>query len=87
MPIPGGSGVAEISFSALFSVLFEDGTLFWGMLFWRIMNYFVYLFQGLVVLVYDFAYGNKKNKISLKKYKEKENEILRRTKNSRINKK
>lgn len=86
IPIPGGSGVAEISFSALFSVLFEDGTLFWGMLFWRIMNYFIYLFQGLIVIVYDFAYGNKKNKINLKKQLEKEREIIRRTKNAKINK-
>lgn len=60
IPIPGGTGVAEISFSALFASLFNDGTLFWAMLFWRILNYFIYLFQGIIVIVYDFAYGNKK---------------------------
>lgn len=68
IPIPGSSGVAEISFSALFASLFKDGTLFWAMLFWRVLNYFIYLFQGLVILVYDFIYGNKKNNIVKQKY-------------------
>ncbi len=86
IPIPGGSGVAEISFSALFMALFTDGTLFWAMLFWRIMNYFIYLLQGMIVLIYDFAYGNKKNKAFKIKLAEKEQEILKRTKHAKINK-
>ena len=62
IPLPGGTGVAEISFSALFASLFGDGTLFWALLLYRIFNYFIYLFQGLVVIIYDFAYGNRKNR-------------------------
>ena len=87
IPIPGGSGVAEISFSALFAVLFEDGTLFWGMLFWRILNYFSYLLQGIIVIAYDFAYGNKKNRIYRLKMKEKEQEIINKTKRAKLNNK
>lgn len=85
IPIPGGSGVAEISFSALFMALFTDGTLFWAMLFWRIMSYFIYLLQGMIILVYDFAYGNKKNKAFKIKLIEREKEILKRTKRAKIN--
>lgn len=77
IPIPGGTGVAEISFSALFSSLFSDGTLFWAMLFWRIMNYFMYLLQGLVVLVYDFMIGNKRNRAYLQKQIKLEKELLK----------
>lgn len=62
IPLPGGTGVAEVSFSALFATLFGDGTLFWALLLYRIFNYFIYLFQGLIVVVYDFAYGNRKNR-------------------------
>ncbi len=85
IPIPGGSGVAEISFSALFAALFNDGTLFWAMLFWRIMNYFIYLFQGMAVLVYDFAYGNKKNKAYKIKLVAKEQEVLKKAKQAKFN--
>lgn len=86
IPLPGASGMAEISFSALFASLFSDGTLFWAMLFWRIMNYFIYLLQGIIVLIYDFAYGNKKNRLNLIKLAQKDKEIMEVTK-SQINKK
>lgn len=62
IPLPGGTGVAEVSFSALFATLFGDGTLFWALLLYRIFNYFIYLLQGLIVVIYDFAYGNRKNR-------------------------
>ena len=83
IPIPGGTGVAEISFSALFASLFNDGTLFWAMLFWRIMNYFIYLFQGLIILLYDFAYGNKKNRLYKIKQLKLEQELLKAKKKTR----
>ncbi len=77
IPIPGGTGVAEISFSALFASLFSDGSLFWAMLFWRIMNYFIYLLQGLIILFYDFIYGNKKNRLYKLKQAKLEQELLK----------
>lgn len=83
IPIPGGTGVAEISFSALFASLFNDGTLFWAMLFWRIMNYFIYLLQGLIILLYDFAYGNKKNRLYKIKQLKLEQELLKAKKKTR----
>ncbi len=62
IPLPGGIGVAEISFSALFAGLFQDGTLFWAVLLWRLLSFYVYLIQGGLVIAYDVVVGNKKNK-------------------------
>lgn len=61
IPIPGGMGITELSFTALFASIFSDGTLFWAMLIYKIFNYFIYLLQGLIVVTYDFCYGNRKN--------------------------
>ena len=65
MPLPGGAGVAEMACLAVFAALFNDagvsaGLVVWAMLFWRILNYYAYLLSGLVLLLYDYAIGNKK---------------------------
>ena len=60
VPLPGAAGAAEISFAAVFAKYFTSQTLVWGMLFWRIFTYFAYLIQGVVIIIYDYAYGNKK---------------------------
>lgn len=60
IPIPGGSGVAEISFIAMFSSLFKDGTLTWAMLIWRILSYYIHIVRGISITIYDTVYGNKK---------------------------
>lgn len=60
MPLPGGSGMAELSFTAFFGGLFFEGTAFWALLLWRILTYYSYILQGAVVLIYDYAHGNKK---------------------------
>lgn len=84
IPLPGGTGMAELSFSALFTSLFLDGRLFWAMLLWRLLTYYGYIFQGLFVLLYDYFIGNKKyewqkRKLSLKseseEFKKKQLEI------------
>lgn len=64
IPLPGGSGMAEISFNALFASLFLDatGAIFWALLIYRIATYYIYILQGFVIIVYDIAYGDKKNK-------------------------
>lgn len=71
MPLPGGTGMAELSFMALFASLFTSagmpGALFWALIIWRIATYYIYLLQGLGVLCYDFFVGNKR----LDKHKEK----------------
>ncbi len=71
IPFPGGAGIAEISFSALFASLFSDGTLFWAVLLWRILTFYIYLVQGGLVILYDTVWGKKRNR----SYKEKRKEI------------
>ena len=60
-PMPGGTGLNEISFSAAFaSVVNVEGVLVWVLLLWRFFSYYVYLLQGVCILSYDIAYGNRK---------------------------
>ncbi len=64
-PLPGGTGLNEISFTAAFGAVIGSGHsayLAWVLIFWRICSYYFYLLQGVVVLSYDFAYGSKKYK-------------------------
>ncbi len=73
IPIPGGSGMNEISFSVYFADIFPAGTVFWGLLFWRFMTYYIYILQGLFITIYDYFIGNKKYLWQSKKW-ELENE-------------
>lgn len=75
IPLPGGTGMSEFSFAAVFASLFVDGTLFWAMLLWRLLTFYAYIIQGLCVLVYDYFVGNKKYNWQKKKW-ELENESL-----------
>ena len=59
VPTPGAGGGAELMFVIIFGSIFGDKT-FWPVMVWRIATYYIYLLQGLLVLVYDFAIGNKK---------------------------
>lgn len=71
MPTPGGAGVSEIAFTAMMGPIFEasgmTGTIFWAILIWRILNYYGYLFQGTIVIIYDSVYGNRKYEWQTKK--------------------
>ena len=60
IPLPGGSGVAELCFSTIFATLFDSGVLFWALIIWRLITYYSYLFSGIGVVVYDYAYGKRK---------------------------
>ena len=51
IPLPGGSGAQELSFSALLGSLFPEGSFFWGVLFWRILTYYLYIGQGATLLI------------------------------------
>ncbi|MBO5910404.1 MAG: flippase-like domain-containing protein, partial [Clostridia bacterium] len=69
IPLPGGSGLAELSFSTIFASLFDSGVLFWALIIWRIITYYTYLFSGLGIILYDYAYGKRKmKKLKTKKY-------------------
>ena len=61
VPLPGSSGAAELSFLAMFSSLFQEGTQVWAMLIWRLSSYYVFIIRGILVTIYDTAYGNKKS--------------------------
>lgn len=62
-PMPGGTGLNEISFSAAFgSVISQNNILVWVLLLWRFFSYYSYLIQGVCILSYDMAYGNRKYK-------------------------
>ena len=61
-PLPGGSGASEISFNALLGTIFPEGTLFWGVLFWRILTYYIYIIHGGIVLIIDFISTRLKNR-------------------------
>ena len=59
IPLPGGTGMNEITFAALFSD-YLTGNTFWALLLWRFCSYYFYLLQGIAILSYDTVYGNKK---------------------------
>lgn len=59
IPLPGGTGMNEISFTALFTPYLK-GYTFWALLLWRFCTYYFYLLQGIGVLGYDTVYGNRK---------------------------
>lgn len=61
IPIPGGSGTAELSFLAMFTGLFPEGTAVWAMLIWRTLTHYSIIIRGLVITIYDGVYGNKKS--------------------------
>ena len=62
LPIPGGTGMAELSFYAVFASLFTADVLFWALIIWRILSYYDYLIVGLGMTVYDYFYGKRKFK-------------------------
>ena len=59
IPLPGGSGMSEISFSAMFALYFP-GKVVWALLLYRFFTYYVYLLMGVGISIYDFAYGKRK---------------------------
>ena len=62
IPLPGGSGAQELSFNALIGYLFPEGSLFWAVLFWRILTYYIHIFQGGLILIGDFVVTNIKQR-------------------------
>lgn len=60
IPLPGGSGMNEVSFSLMFEPYFSSGPLFWALLLWRFFTYYFYLVLGLGMITYDVSYGNRK---------------------------
>lgn len=69
-PMPGGTGMNEITFGALFGAFFSGGRLFWAIIFWRIVTYYLHIIIGIVIMSYDVSYGNSKYR-----WKKKEREL------------
>lgn len=67
IPLPGGTGMNEITFAALFKD-YLGGYTFWGLLLWRFCSYYFYLLQGIGVIAYDTLYGNRKYRWVKKKF-------------------
>lgn len=64
-PIPMGTGTADLSFTTFFSSLFiaaslGTGVQVWALLIWRFFTYYIFILQGLFILVYDIAIGDKR---------------------------
>lgn len=76
IPLPGGTGMNEISFSVIFASVFPNGTVFWGLLFWRFMTYYLFLIQGIGIIIYDYVYGNRKFKWLQRKWELETESIL-----------
>lgn len=58
-PLPGGSGMNEVTFSVLFSTYLPNA-VFWAMLLWRFFSYYFLIFQGITIMAYDLI--NKKSR-------------------------
>ena len=67
IPLPGGTGMNEITFSALFTD-YLGGYTFWALLLWRFCSYYFYLLQGIGLIAYDTVYGNRKYRWIKTKY-------------------
>lgn len=62
IPLPGGSGVSELSFNSLLGSLFEEGALFWGILIWRVLTYYLHIALGGILLILDLIIPKRKAK-------------------------
>lgn len=79
VPLPGGSGASELSFNALLGSLFPEGTLFWGVLIWRILVFYAYIPQGWLVMLVDSlskkqTINHSANEISFEPKKKRKNQ-------------
>ncbi len=61
IPLPGGTGMNEITFTLLFQQ-YLGGATFWALIVWRFCSYYYYLLQGIGIISYDTIYGNRKYK-------------------------
>lgn len=60
IPLPGGTGMNEFSFTAIFANLFLEGRMFWALIIYRLFSYYFYLIQGILVIIYDYLIGDKR---------------------------
>ena len=64
IPLPGGTGMMEISFVILFTSAIGSNFVVWGFLIWRLVSYYVVILQGFIQTIGDFIAGTiKKDKV------------------------
>lgn len=51
MPLPGGTGLAEISFDALLRKWFAPSVFPWALMIWKILTYFSFVLVGFIQIV------------------------------------
>ncbi|HKL73967.1 MAG TPA: lysylphosphatidylglycerol synthase transmembrane domain-containing protein [Clostridia bacterium] len=61
-PTPGGAGLAELSFYAIFASYLGGGLLFWAVLFWRITIYYAPIIIGFVLQLIESVLEIVKNR-------------------------
>ena len=76
MPLPGGSGASELSSKSVFLCLFAAvgaaaGLGIWAMLIWRVIAYYGFLLEGVLLMLYDYTIGNKKIERTLQRLRSK----------------
>ena len=70
IPLPGGTGMMEISFIAMFgSSRFLGKNIVWGFLSWRIISYYLIILQGMILVVIGTIKTISRARISQKKLK------------------
>lgn len=70
-PLPGGTGMSELAFTSLFSDI-GGNEIVWALLIWRLISYYGYIIQGVLIVIYDSAIGNRKNEKILKRMRKEE---------------
>lgn len=61
-PTPGGAGLAELSFYAIFASFLEGGLIFWAVLFWRLAIYYAPILLGFLLQLIEGAKGIAKSR-------------------------
>ncbi len=63
IPLPGGTGMMEISFVILFSSVIGSNFVVWGFLLWRVLSYYILIIQGFGITIGDMLVSTfKRNK-------------------------
>jgi uncharacterized protein (TIRG00374 family) len=55
IPLPGGTGMMEISFVILFSSVIGSNFVVWAFLIWRLLSYYILIVQGFGITIGDIV--------------------------------
>lgn len=58
-PTPGTSGMAELSFYAIFARVITGGMMFYSLITWRIITFYIFLLVGIILLIYESFWKKK----------------------------